>query len=215
MEQKKQIPWIFKDSPMLKSWSWTTEHFDAKILVAMGMNTPTWKVVDTSGSSPTTLGLGEELNFPQAQDAILELIGKAYPTKCGYGAYAGDLATTFTIKNGQKVDFASYVGSNVIIEAYNKQEPSRNSILVGGLSVSHFNIELKTDRDRILVVPPAFIISVKKEFENSEMIERVEKKGAQRLFREEWRPGCTGSPGFISGTLIHNPNDIFCPIHDK
>ena len=215
MSDKKPIPWIFKDSALFKSWSWTTEHFDARILMTAGASSPTWRIVDKSGSDKVELGMGEEQGFPTAQDAVLELIGKAYPVKCGYGAYAGDLATTFIIKNGKKVNFAPYIGSNVILNAYNKNNPKRPVVLIGVLSVSHFNIELKTDRNNVLVVPPAFIIDLQKEFEPSQMIEFKAKNSAQRLFREEWRKGCTGSPGYLAKTVIHNPNDDFCPIHDK
>jgi hypothetical protein len=215
MDNLKPIPWIFKENPMLKSWSWETDLFDAKILMTKGIDSPTWTVVDRSGTPPTPLGMGEELSFQEAQDAILELIGKSYPVRYGYWAYAGKLATTFIVKNGQKVDFTPYIGSSVIIEAYNKRDPSRPAVLIGTLSVSHFNIELKTDRERILVIPPAFIISVKKEFDTSGNVQVKEQVGGKRLFREEWRPGCTGSPGYLQGTLVHNPNDVFCPIHDK
>lgn len=212
---RKAIPWIFKTNPLMKSWSWNSDHFDATIMGSPGSPVATWRVVDKSGSTPTQIGMGEDDTFLAAQDSVLELVSKSYPTKCGYTAYAGDLATTFNIKNGKRVDLSTYVGSQVIVEAFNKKDPSRNTILMGTLSVSHFNVELKTDQNRVLVIPPAFIINIKKEFDSSEMSERKEKLGVQRLFKEEWRRGCTGSPGYITKTVIHNPNDEFCSIHDK
>lgn len=211
---RKPVPWILLNNPVLKSWTWDTEHFDAVILAMGNVNSYSWKVVDKSGSEPVQLEFGETRTFTEAEEEVLEIISKSYPIRCGYHAYAGDLATSFIVKNGKKVDFAPYVGSNVILEIFNKKNPEQTSILVGTLTISHFNLELKTERDSTLVIPPSFIIDVKKEFDPTAMQERKPKVGSRRVFQEEWRKGCTGAPGYVAGTVVHNPNDAFCPIHD-
>lgn len=214
MSARRAVPWIHATHPMFKTWSWETEHFEAKITLVGKTSGYTWKVVDISGSSKDLLDLGETTSWKQAESDILELVGKAYPLKFGYGAYAGDLATTFTIKTGIKVNFAKYVGTTVIAEVFNKRNPERPQVIAGTLTVENFNIQIRTDNSQAVLLPPAFILNIRKEYDPSKVEEYKTRKTGRRVFQGEWRKGCTGSPGYVPGTVVHNPSDDFCPLHD-
>lgn len=212
---RKPVPWLFVDSPLLKAWTWSTEHFEAKIFSMGTQNGYAWKVVDSSGSRAVTLGAGEAQRFNQAEDELLELIGKSYPITLGYQSYAGDLATTFVLRSGRKVDLAPYVGTDVIVDVFNKEDPSTPITLVGVFSIKNYKVHIRTDRSSVSAVPPEFIINIRREFDPTKMQDKVERQGSRRVFQQEWVKGCTGRPGFLVGTVIHNPTDEFCPIHDS
>lgn len=213
---KQPIPWIFTDSPIMKKWSWKTAHFDARILSMAGDSSLVWEVVDVSGGAPSILDTSETLTFVQAQNDILEIIGKSYPPILGYWAYARELATTFLVKNGEPFDFGPYEGREVIVEYFNKHKPHQPVIVMGILHVTNYNITLRPANKDSIVIPPSFIISVRKEGERSAYGEIKEKKTPRsRILHEEWRVGCTGAPGYAPNTLIHNQSDPYCPIHDS
>ncbi len=212
--ERRAIPWVFVDSPLLKAWTWTTPHFESKILSMGAKDSYTWKVVDKTGSPSTVIGAGEFNSFTGAEEELLELIGKAYPISLGYQAYAGDLATTFVIRSGKKVDLSAYLGGNVIVDVFDKKNPEFPLTIVGLFSLSNYKVHIKTDRNSISVIPPEFIINIRREFDPSQMKEKVESFGSRRVFNTEWVQGCTGHPGFVVGTVIHNPSDEFCSIHD-
>lgn len=214
MTERRAIPWVFVDSPLLKAWTWKTPHFEAKILSMGSRDSYTWKVVDHTGAPSTVIGAGEFNTFDGAEEELLELIGKAYPINLGYQAFAGDLATTFVIRSGKKVDLAVYIGNNVVVEVFDKKNPDVPLTIVGLFSLVNYKVHVKTDRNNVSVIPPEFIINVRREFDPSQMEEKVERSGSRRVFNQEWVKGCTGHPGFIFGTVIHNPSDEFCSIHD-
>jgi len=212
--ERKAVPWVFADSPLLKAWTWSTPHFEGKILSMGSKDSFTWKVVDKTGSPSTVVGAGEMNNFAGAEEEILELIGKSYPLNLGYQVFAGDLATTFMLYNNKKVDLAAYLGSNVIVEVFDKRNPAQNLTIVGLFALSHYKVHIKTDRNNVSIIPPEFIIDIRREFDPTQMEEKIEEAGSRRVFKQEWVKGCTGHPGFMVGTVIHNPSDEFCPIHD-
>lgn len=212
------VPWVFTDSPFIKAWTWKTTHFEAKVLSSGNKNDFTWKVVDTSGGEAKILGQGEAMNFQASEEEVLELIGKSYPRRLGYQKYAGHLATTFTLHNGKKIDLGVFYGQQVILTVFNKNAPMTPTTISGSISVSHYKVLIKTDRNSTVSIPPEYIMSIRKEFDTEEsLIVEVDKqtaKNERRIFNEEWRRGCTGKPGFRIGTVIHAPSDEYCPIHD-
>lgn len=209
------VPWLYNDTVLVKSWTWKAKHFDAKILTGGNGDGYSWKVVDKSGAEPKPLATGEELDFVAAENQVLELIGKAYPQNLGYHAYAGELATTFTLHNGRKMNFAPYSGSSVIVEVYNAKAPQSPYVVSGILTIKNYKIVIKTDRTNIAVTPEQ-IINLKKEYNSDEALlgTASPEKLVRRVINEEWRKGCTGQPGFRSGTLLHKATDDPCPFHD-
>lgn len=214
---KKAAPWIFSENPIMKIWSWTSPHFKAKI-IASAAGDFTWEVIDITGSSPTTIGTSEVTSFQEAEDEILELIGKAYPRNLGYQAYAGELATTFTLHNGKKENLGNYYGQTVILTVFNKNSPMTPRIISGILTLKNYRVIIKTDTNSQVSIPPEYIMKIRKEYESEnvliESVRNQEMVGQKRLINENWRPGCTGQPGYKIGTIIHSPSDASCPFHD-
>lgn len=212
---RTSVPWIYADTLLVKSWTWKTTHFDAKILSGGNGDGYSWKVTDKTGASPKTLNSGEELDFVAAEAQILELVGKAYPRSLGYHAYAGDLATTFVLQNGKKINLGSFSGSNVIVEVYNKNNPQTPYIVSGIFTLKNYKAIVKTDTNNIAISPEQ-IMNIRKEYNSDEalIVKSVNETALSRVINEEWRPGCTGQPGFRSGTLIHKAGDESCPFHD-
>lgn len=214
---KKSVPWIFHDSPLMKAWEWRTEHFEVKIY-SMGSNSAlAWQVVDITGPQPSTLDNSESRTFEEAERDILELVGKSYPPVLGYWAYARELATTFVVKNGANFDFGPYEGKESTLHVYNKKNPQVPIIITGILHVTNFQITVSPPNGTSVIIPPSFVLSVQKESENRLAYSSHDpnKQGPKkrRIIHEEWRPGCTGQPGFAANTVIHNADDRYCPIH--
>lgn len=210
------VPWIYSDTLLIKTWSWKTEHFDAKIFSGGKGDAYSWKVTDKTGETPKTLNSGEELDFITSEKQILELVGKAYPRSLGYHAYAGDLATTFFLHNGSKMNLAEFSGSNVIVQVFNKNNPANPYVIKGLFSLKNYKAIIKTEANNVAISPEQ-IMNIRKEYETNEALitkTSATPKPENRVIQEEWRPGCTGQPGFRSGTLIHKAGDEACPFHD-
>lgn len=214
---KKAAPWVFSENAFIKSWIWKTPHFEARIMSSPAGDF-TWKVIDITGSTPTTIGTSEVDSFQTAEDEALEIIGKSYPRKLGYYAYAGDLATTFTLHNGQKVNLGTYYGQNVILTVFNKKSPMTPHTISGTLTINHYKVLVKTDTSTQVSIPPEYIMKIRKEYDAiNALIEdtaATDAKRQKRIIQENWRPGCTGQAGFKVGTIIHSPDDAPCPFHD-
>lgn len=214
---KKPVPWIFHDSPLMKAWEWRTEHFEVKIYSSGESSTLAWKVVDVSGGGPVTLETSESRSFSAAEEEILEIVGKSYPPVLGYWAYARELATTFVIKDGTKFDFGSYEGKETTLHVFNKKNPRMPIVITGVLHVTNFQITINPPNRTSIVIPPSFILTARKETVNrsqySAKDSNARESNKRRIVHEEWRPGCTGQPGFAPNTVVHNVDDRHCPIH--
>lgn len=207
----KTIPWSYQESPFAKTWTWTTPHFEAK--VRSDGSRYVWTVSDTSQDRPIPLGSGPETSFTAAEDEVRELVGKSYPTRLGYRAYAGALATTFRIYTGEVIDFGPLESSKVIMTVKTKEGGER--ILTGALRVVHHELHLVGDAGTYRV-SPSFIVKVKKEFGGSaSVVHKAKKIGKSgRLYQGEVSPGCTGVLGYDPGTVDHPPRAPHCPIHE-
>lgn len=211
------IPWDHKSSAIVSSWTWNTEHFTVTIfeegLAARKMYN--WKITDLSTGSPVIFDHGVAYDFSEAVDGILELIGKSYPAEYGYQAYAGKLATTFEISDGNKYDFRPAIGQSVIAKVYDAD--NKEITLTGIFNVLHYDFTLQSSGQTI-ILPPMKVIDILKEFGMSSLIkttygDQVARSKSGRIVYEEWQKGCTGKPGFKPGTTIHPPGSLYCSIH--
>jgi hypothetical protein len=217
---KKPIPWEFIDGDVAQFWIWTTPDFEVRIFAEGklgGRVSFGWKITDKSQGRNIPFDSSMSPSFQEAVDTVLEIIGKSYPVKLGYRAYAGELATTFEISNGRKIDFAPLIGENVVIRIL--EEDGSEKILVGGLDVDKYSIQIRTDDSTATRFPPARIKDIQKQFGGASLINNPDSgRGTstklKRIFHSEFVRGCTGRPGFKAGTVMHSPGDIYCPIHN-
>lgn len=199
------IPWDFRDGETIKVWRWETEHFDAEI--KSDDTRFFYMVVDKAGGSRKPILDGIAMSNKEAEAAILDMVGKAYPLKLGYRKYAGHYATTFRIYTGQNVDFGELEGRKVAVEA--KDRTGAKKIYSGLLQVSHFSILVTTDSGKKTKIPPAFITDIRAEMSNND----AQRIGTGRTVRGEPLQGCTGTAGFMKGIVDHGISAPFCPIH--
>lgn len=211
VSQVKTIPWNYQESPFAKSWTWVTDHFEAK--VRSDGSRYVWTVNDKSKGRQIPLGSGPETSFTAAEGEVRELVGKSYPTRLGYRAFAGALATTFRIYTGETIDFGPLESAKVIMTVRTNEGSER--ILTGALRVVHHELHVVADSGTYRV-SPSFIVKVKKEFGgyggSPSKAKQIGKAG--RLYEGEVAPGCTGIMGYNPGTVDHPPRSKQCPIHE-
>lgn len=219
--QPNPIPWEHLSSPLVSSWTWTTPHFVVTIIVegvatGDGSRMYSWKVNDLSSGQSVPFDSGVEYSFKEATDAVLELVGKSYSPELGYQAYAGSLASTFTINDGKKYDFIGAQGQAVVVKAYD--ENNREVSLRGQFQIQNYDFLLKTVGGQTILVPPVKVIDVLQEYGLTSLIRDVVTQSSRtssgRIVYEEWTKGCTGKPGYKPGTTIHPPGSLYCTIHN-
>lgn len=210
MVNKKAVPWDFSSTPsMTKLWRWKTEHFDA-IIRSDGGKQHNIVITNLASGKPVPVFNDIELSFKDAERAVLEFVGKAYPRKFGYVSYAGDLATTFSIATNEVVNFSLLEGNQVILEV---NTPRGVMHLEGNLAVVGHNIELYMEDGRTATIPPNTILAISGAAYDLNR-DRMAVRGArQRLTEGRVTGGCTGVPGFRAGTVIHDSDAPFCPVH--
>ena len=212
--QKTPAPWVYTDAGLIKSWTLKTPHFEGKILTSGVGEGYTWKITDTTGQQPRTLLSGEETKFSNAENEVLETIGKSYPQQLGYHKYAGELATTFNTGFGKRINFAPYSGSTVTVKVFNKNNPNEPHIITGTLSIRNYKIILKHNQQNISIVPEQILAMKQEQSEDNSIItQRTDMSETRHIFKEEWQPGCTGQQGFRAGTILHKSTDTPCPFH--
>lgn len=215
---QEPVPWIHKPSSLASSWTWDTPHFTVTIFAEGMMSKPmyNWKISDKSSGFSKPFENGIELSFAQAVNGVLEVIGKSYPRTLGYQAYAGALATTFTIADGKKYDFGSVIGETVILKALDAD--NREVTITGIFDIIHYEFAVSYG-DSQLMIPPSQVVDVLKEFGRSSLIKydrnsEPTRTSTGRIVHEEWQKGCTGKPGFRPGTTVHPPDAPYCSIHN-
>lgn len=217
---RKPIPWEYTDNASVKIWEWFTKDFKVTILSeGSGRKSFGWKIIDCSQGRDIPFESSISNSFNEAVDTILELIGKSYTPSLGYGAYAGELATTFTVASGMKLDFAPLVGETVIVKVIDDNLVER--ILTGSLQISNYLIKIIVDSTSAVSVPPERIKDIQKEYGGISLIQgrlknspKATSTKLKRVFNTEYVRGCTGRPGFKPGTVEHGPGDPYCPIHN-
>jgi hypothetical protein len=212
--EKVPAPWVYVDAGLLKSWTWKTPHFEGKVLTSGQGDGYTWSLKDITGQQAKTLAGGEEQTFTEAEELVLETVGKSYPQQLGYHKYAGELATTFSTGFGKKINFAPYSGSTVTVKVFNKTNPAQPHIITGILGVKNYKILLKTAQTNVSIIPEQILEIIQEKTSDTSMItQKTDMTAFRQILKEEWQPGCTGQPGFRAGTTLHKSTDKPCPFH--
>lgn len=214
---RKPIPWQHRSNPLVTSWIWETDHFILTIF-AEGLSVKklyNWKINDKSSGQPVPFDSAPAQSFQASVDAAVEIIAKSYPRELGYSEYAGELATTFTVHDGRRLNFGPLIGDTVIVKA--KKADGDEAIITGIFDVKNYDIFVQTGENQGVIIPPERIVDIRKEYGSLSVLDSLESKVKstrnKRIFHEEWQRGCTGRPGFNPGTVEHGPADPYCSIH--
>lgn len=208
----RAIPWSFVDLDLMKVWTWRTEHFEAR--VTADINSFSWEIIDLMGSTDGEgrfLTEGRAADFIGAENGVREVVGKSYPVRCGYSAYAGAFATTFRIATGENVDFGVFSGIRAIVTV--RMPTGRDQSYIGDVRVVHYEIHLTPAVGSPLRIQPAHIVKVASEGGSSRTAASDSYTGSGRLYRAESVPrGCNGRAGFFPGTVDHTGE--ICTVHE-
>jgi hypothetical protein len=202
------IPWAHEASEFGSVWRWDTPHFvvtvngDARSCYFQIAD----KVADPYGP-PKPLTDGQSRTFEEAEKLIRGAIGKAYPPALGYGLYAGPWGTTFTIGTGEQVDLGVYANREVTVTVMNPDGTDTDYTGTGRVEHYHFILTLGAQSLRI---SPSYIGRIRLAGSLSPLT--ITPTG-NRTVRGTIEPGCTGRPGFISGTVEHT--GLTCSIHEE
>jgi hypothetical protein len=222
------IPWTFTNSPGVLLWTWISEHFVARVSGAevsaaedpIGrrvVRSYQWDLSDlmrTQQGLPRLLIEGAAPSFEAAEAAIREHVGKCYDPRLGYVRFAGELAYTFTLSTGERIDISTYIGTTCTVTVLMPDGSSRS--VTGDLEVEHYKWRLTTP-EVLLEIIPEHVVRIANRSEAAErataLTHLVSYSGIGRMYREEPRPGCNGRPGFLVGTVDH-AGAPRCPIHE-
>lgn len=213
MTSMKSIPWDYEKSNLITTWWWSTEHFDA--IIKSDGERYSYQVTNKTPSMHRLLGSGVTMDFTSAEAEVKHVIGKSYAPALGYRALMGSASTSFRIYTGEVVDFSKYEGLHVkIVAATRKQE---DSILIGTLQVQNHSVILTDSvNTRKYKIPPHFIKSI-----STVAAKRNQPKTSStkthhvesRTLHADFKPGCTGRPGFFPNTVEHPNSAKWCPVH--
>ena len=226
-EALEPVPWIYSDAPGIVMWTWLTEHFVAKItgveVRGVGSNdrrtirSYSWELADLmrmNQGMPRVLIEGMAASFDEAEAMIREHVGKCYDVRLGYGRFSGSLANTFTLASGEVLDTTPLLGTRCTVTVLLPGGGSQQ--VQGDLSLQNYKWRLR-DGDQILEITPEHVSSV---VNRSEAASRAAKvvhldtySGIARIYRDERKTGCTGTPGFMVGTVDH-AGAARCPVHE-
>lgn len=218
---KKEVPWVYEETHLFRSWTWDTDHFKATIY-SEGREAKlfNWRIDDyTRSRSGKELASGQATTYKEAKNEILSCIGKSYPPKLQYKQYAGELATTFTIGNGDTIDFGELESKKVNLKVLEKGDAKDTlKTLTGSLTCAGHFIHLMMPSRQVAKIPPLLIQEVYTEFSSEPIRGRTEEEKRNRrarIYPGRAEPGCTGHNGFVANTVEHDPTDPWCPIHEK
>lgn len=229
-EALEPVPWLYSDAPGILMWTWLTEHFVAKItgaeirdaeyLDTAGQRTIrsySWELADlmrTHQGMPRVLIEGMAAGFDDADALIREHVGKCYDSRLGYARFSGSLAKTFTLATGEILDTTPLLGTRCTITVLLPGGGSQQ--VQGDLSLEHYKWRLR-DGDQILEITPEHVSSVVNKSEAASRAAKVVHletySGIARIYRDERKVGCTGTPGFMVGTVDH-AGATRCPVHE-
>lgn len=216
----KDVPWQYEQTKLFESWTWDTQHFKATIF-SEGKESAifNWRVEDyTRTRSGKELASGQCMNYADAKDSALEIVGKSYPPTLQYKRFAGSLATSFYIGTGEYIDFGEFESHKVNLYCREKASDPTMKIFTGALECVHHKIHLTTDSGQVIKIPPRLIFEVRGEFSATAVKGKTETEKMNeraRIYSGDWTQGCTGHPGHVFNTVEHNPTDNWCPIHEK
>lgn len=202
------IPWSHESSEFGSVWVWETNHFI--VTVNGDQRSCYYQISDKSanpGGSPKPLADGQAATFEQAERLIRGTIGKAYDPRLGYQTFAGPLATTFQLGNHEQVDLGIYSGQQVEVTVMNAD--GSEETYEGTAQIQHYDFLLESGPITMRITP-TYITSIK--FTNAGRPVVVAPR-ANRTIKGKVEGGCTGRPGFLSGTVEHT--GLICPVHEE
>lgn len=204
------IPWEHELTDLQTAWLWETDAFVVRVLgdIHSCYYTVTDKLANPN--NPELIADGQTASFHQAECRIRELIGKAYKPELGYRKYAGNLATTFTISNGDRIDFGPYEGHMVTVEVYTGNSSTR--ALTGELRIENFYVSLIKGETHVNIRPTHVKSITLLNRARQEKVNRYERISG-RTYRANWEAGCTGEDGFLVNTVEHRY--AVCPVHEQ
>lgn len=205
------IPWRFVDTDLAQMWLWETPHFEAR--VSQNLNSFTWELGDLlvpNQGLARFLAEGQTRDFAEAETAVRETVGKSYPARLGYAPYTGDLATTFTLATGERVNLGEFNGQGVVVTV--RQSNGINKSVIGHARVVHWELVLETHGSTIRV-QPTHIVSIVREGGGGASKSASDYTGMGRLYRGKVKAGCTGQPGFMPDTIDHTGPK--CGVHES
>ena len=226
MSNRTQVNWHFVESASVQIWTWSTPHFEVRVFgEGTDRRVYQWIVNDRSNGIDRVFEEGSNDSFVDAQDTVLEIIAKSYPQSLGYREYAGELATTYKMADGRKLDFGPLEGSDVSVRYTDNEGNEADAI--GTLSTTNWAIRVRIDSVTSVKIPPHRVLDVivhghsvlegVKKPEQSGPVpiggRRGRRSSTGKVFHEPYVKGCTGKPGMLPGTVIHATTDPFCPIH--
>lgn len=222
------IPWKYTDSPGVLLWTWTTEHFSARI---MGYEVPNpddlkgariikaynWELSDLikkQQGMPRLLIEGVSATFEEAEWSIREHVGKCYDQRLGYGPIAGQWAFRYMLATGEVLDVRPFLNTRCAVTV--QMADGKETTVVGDLTTKGYKWRL-TGPEKVLELTPEHVLSVSNRSEAAERaasyIHLDSYSGIGRIYNEDPRRGCTGRPGFTRGTVDHAGSPR-CPIHE-
>lgn len=222
------VPWTFTDSPGVLLWTWITEHFVSQITGTEVDNDGDpdgrrmirsygWLLSDkirTNQGVPRLLIEGNATSFEEAENLVREHIGKCYDPRLGYRRFAGWLTFTFTLSTGERIDVTEFIGTRCAVTVLMPDRTERT--VTGDFDVSGYRWRL-TSVQEVFEILPEHVIRITNRSEAAERATAITRNdsysGIGRIYREEPRPGCSGKPGFMLGTVDHAGSPR-CPIHE-
>lgn len=232
----ENIPWTYTDQPGVLMWTWVTDHFVARIrgaevagpdeaaeaLEGAGgrryIRSYSWDIADrmkTNDGVPRMLIEGGTTGFAEAEQLIREHVGKLYDSRLGYRRFSGNLAYTFEVSTGERVDVSDMVGTTCTVTVLMSDGTRRTA--AGKLKVSGYRWELQQG-DTVTKILPEHVVSITNRSDVADRARRVARKdvysGVGRIYSEDPGPGCTGTAGFAPHTVDH-AGAPQCPIHEE
>lgn len=202
----KHVPWDLISTGEIKVWRWLTPHFDAQIR-SDGIHC-SCSITDRTQGRPTIILNDFGKDFKESEKKVLEFIAKSYPVALGYRRYAGELATTFVLNDGTEQNLGHFEGKQVIVQYLTEQNDIKES--KGFLQITHHTVEITTGEHSSITIAPSLIKSIRAISGRA----GEDQKGLHgRLVLGKPGRGCTGRAGFISGSVVHDDNAPWCPIH--
>lgn len=177
-----------------------------------------WDISDlmrTHQGLPRLLVEGVAQHFDDAERLVREHVGKLYDVRLGYRRFSGPLAFTFTLSTGETVDVSPFIGTRCTVTVL--MPDRRERTVTGDFDVLHYRWRLSSPHE-VLDIVPEHVVRITNRSEAAEraaVITRLDSySGIGRIYREDPRPGCTGRPGFESGTVDHAGAGR-CPLHEE
>lgn len=223
------IPWTFTDAPGLLQWTWITDHLVARISGAEVANDADpsgrrfvrayhWELSDrmqTNQGMPRLLIEGSSPSFDDAEALIREHVGKCYDPRLGYRRFSGPLAFTYTLATGERVDVSQFIGTTCTVTVL--QADGSQQAVTGDFDVQHYRWRLRSAGE-VLEIVPEHVTRVSNRSEAADRAAQIAYSstysGVGRIYLEDYRPGCTGRPGFTVGSVDH-AGAPRCPLHEE